>query len=124
MTRQVDDGSERIVRYVGSLGDGTYIVEHSDGQLERKTSQTDWARVDATTETEIEAAIAGDPDWAGTEDVDWSKAELVVLGPKKPISIRLDQDVLEFFKREGSGYQRRINAVLRTYMEQVSKKRA
>jgi uncharacterized protein (DUF4415 family) len=40
---------------------------------------------------------------------------------KKAISIRLDEDVLDFFKREGEGYQRRINAVLRSYMQQKTK---
>ena len=36
---------------------------------------------------------------------------------KKSLSIRLDPDVLEWFKRQGKGYQTRINAVLRMYME-------
>jgi uncharacterized protein (DUF4415 family) len=87
---------------------------------DRRKGKTDWARFDAMTEPEIEAAIASDPDWAGTENIDWSKAELIMPAAKKPISIRLDEDVLEFFKRDGSGYQRRINAVLRSYMEHKS----
>ena len=36
---------------------------------------------------------------------------------KKAVSIRLDQDVLDFFKAAGRGYQTRINAILRSYME-------
>jgi uncharacterized protein (DUF4415 family) len=40
---------------------------------------------------------------------------------KKAISIRIDEDVLDFFRREGEGYQRRMNAVLRSYMQQKSK---
>ncbi|HEY2342624.1 MAG TPA: BrnA antitoxin family protein [Chthoniobacteraceae bacterium] len=46
--------------------------------------------------------------------------------PKKAISIRVDEDVLDFFRKEGEGYQRRINAVLRSYMQQKlkAKKRA
>ncbi|CAN2534428.1 hypothetical+protein [Methylocapsa aurea] len=48
--------------------------------------------------------------------IDWSKAE-VVVPPKTPaISIRLDQDLVDFFKTEGPGYRRRIDAVLRRYM--------
>jgi len=43
---------------------------------------------------------------------------------KKAISIRVDEDVLDFFKNEGAGYQRRMNAVLRSYMQQKRKKRA
>ena len=36
---------------------------------------------------------------------------------KVDIHMRLDPDIVEFFKKEGPGYQSRINAVLRTYME-------
>ena len=36
---------------------------------------------------------------------------------KTAISLRVDQDVLEWFKAQGDGYQTRINAVLRTYMD-------
>jgi len=73
------------------------------------------------TDEEIEAAIASDPDWDEFRDVDWSKAVLVIPPKKKAISIRVDEDVLGFFKREGEGYQGRMNAVLRSYMQQKSK---
>jgi uncharacterized protein (DUF4415 family) len=36
---------------------------------------------------------------------------------KKAISIRIDPDVLEWFKKHGKRYQSRINAVLRAYVE-------
>jgi uncharacterized protein (DUF4415 family) len=111
---------ENIVRFVGRLGDGTYVVEHSDGRLERKKSQTDWAAVDALTDEEITQAVANDPD-AVPIDIDWSDAVLVVPPKKQAISIRVDEDVLNFFKKEGDGYQRRINAVLRSYMQQKAK---
>jgi len=38
-------------------------------------------------------------------------------GTKKQITLRLDPDVLKFFRRQGRGYQSTINAVLRKYME-------
>ena len=50
-------------------------------------------------------------------DVDWPKARLVIPEAKTPVSIRLDPEVLAFFKAQGRGYQTRINAVLRAYME-------
>jgi uncharacterized protein (DUF4415 family) len=115
---------EYIVRHVASLGDGTHIIEHPDGSLERRKSETDWARLDAMTDEEIEASIADDPDWQEFKDIDWSKAVLVTPPKKKAISIRVDEDVLDYFKNEGAGYQRRINAVLRSYMQQKRKKRA
>jgi uncharacterized protein (DUF4415 family) len=73
------------------------------------------------TDDEVEASIANDPDWAEFKDIDWSGAVLVMPVKKKAISIRVDEDVLDFFKREGDGYQRRINAVLRSYMQQKAK---
>ena len=48
---------------------------------------------------------------------------LVIPPKKKAISIRVDEDVLDYFKKEGAGYQRRMNAVLRSYMQQKRKKR-
>jgi len=89
----------------------------------RRRGKTDWARLDAMTDEEIEEAVRNDPD-AVPLDVDWSKAILVVPPKKKAISIRVDEDVLDYFKNEGTGYQRRINAVLRSYMQQKRKKRA
>ena len=91
---------------------------------ERRKGKTDWARVDALTDEEIEASITNDPDWEESKDIDWSKAVLVIPPRKKAISIRLDEDVLDYFKKEGAGYQRRMNAVLRSYMQQKRKKRA
>ena len=85
--------------------------------------KTDWAVVDPLSDEEIEKAIRNDPD-AVPLDFDWSKAVLVIPPKKKAISIRVDEDVLDYFKKEGSGYQRRINAVLRSYMQQKRKKRA
>jgi uncharacterized protein (DUF4415 family) len=70
------------------------------------------------TDEEIIASVAGDPDW---HEDRWSEAVLVVPPKKQAISIRLDGDVLDFFKEQGAGYQKRINAVLRSYMNAVRK---
>ncbi len=40
---------------------------------------------------------------------------------KQAISIKLDKDLLDFFKAQGRGYQTRINAVLRHYMDRMKK---
>jgi len=74
------------------------------------------------TDEDIAKAVANDPD-AVPIDIDWSDAVLVIPPKKKAISIRVDEDVLDFFKREGEGYQRRMNAVLRSYMQQKSRKK-
>jgi len=88
---------------------------------DRRKGKTDWARVDALTDDDISKAVANDPDWAEFKDIDWSDAVLVMPAKKKAISIRVDEDVLDFFKKDGDGYQRRINAVLRSYMQQKAK---
>lgn len=98
-----------------------------DEVLERRArgeeSLTDRARVEAMTDEDIEAAIADDPDWAEFKDIDWSKATIVYPKPKTAVSIRLDHDVVDFFKKDGKGYQTRINAVLRHYIEEKMRKR-
>ena len=88
-----------------------------------RPGKTDWAAVDALTDEEIEQAVSNDPD-AVPLDFDWSNAVLVIPPKKKAISIRVDEDVLDYFKKEGAGYQRRMNAVLRSHMQQKHKKRA
>jgi uncharacterized protein (DUF4415 family) len=79
-------------------------------------SQTDWTRIDAMTD----------------DDIDYSDippltpemfANVVVrkgfkpVPAKKQLTLRIDQDVIEFFRTQGQGYQTRINQLLRAYME-------
>jgi uncharacterized protein (DUF4415 family) len=84
--------------------------------------KTDWAAFDALTDEQIEEAIKNDPDWS--DDWNWGDAVLVIPPKKKAISIRVDEDVLDYFKHEGAGYQRRMNAVLRSYMQQKKSKKS
>jgi len=83
--------------------------------------KTDWEKLRNLTDEEIEASIKNDPDWS--DDWNWGDAVLVIPPKKKAISIRVDEDVLDYFKHEGAGYQRRINAVLRSYMQQKKSKK-
>jgi uncharacterized protein (DUF4415 family) len=46
----------------------------------------------------------------------WADAVVVNPAPKQPISLRVDRDVLAWFKDQGPRYQSRINAVLRSYV--------
>jgi hypothetical protein len=66
---------ERIVRY--SPDEIRKMI--ADGE-----DRTDWARVDALTDEDIERPMRDDPDWADLIDIDWSKAELVIPSPKRP----------------------------------------
>ncbi|MDH4044222.1 MAG: BrnA antitoxin family protein [Gemmatimonadota bacterium] len=79
---------------------------------------TDWERLRQLTDEDIAKAVAEDPDAAPLLDEEWFKrAKLVLPDPKLPVTIRLDRDVVMWFKQGGPRYQSRINAVLRAYME-------
>jgi uncharacterized protein (DUF4415 family) len=85
---------------------------------DRPKGKTDWAKIDALTDRQIDTAIRDDPDAAPALEESWfDDAELVMPVAKERITMRLDQDVLSWFRKQGRGYQTRINAVLRTYME-------
>jgi uncharacterized protein (DUF4415 family) len=68
------------------------------------------------TEAELEASIAADPDDVH-EAVDWTKAVKGLPLPKQPVKLRIDADVLAWFRATGKGYQTRMNNVLRTFVE-------
>lgn len=90
------------------------IVKRSRNELRK--SETDWEAVKRLADEDIARAVAEDPD-AAPLDIDWSKAEVVYPPKKQAVSIRLDDDILEYFRAQGPGYQTRINAVLRHYVE-------
>ena len=88
----------------------------------RGEDESDLPRVRAMTEDELEAAIDSDPDWKDVPE-DWFEEAIPVLpGPKKLLSLRVDPDVLDWFRAQGPGYQTRMNAVLRAYMKAASKR--
>ena len=95
-----------------------YTIEEIEAMIARGEDKTDWARVDAMTDEDIERAMRDDPDWKDHMDIDWSKAKMVIPDRKKAISIRLDPDIIDFFQATGKGYQTRINAVLRHFVEE------
>ena len=80
-------------------------------------SQTDWKALEKKTDEEIREAVESDPDTYFLDE-DWFEAATFVnpSAEKERISIRLDEDILEFFRSQGRGYQSRINKVLREYM--------
>lgn len=80
--------------------------------LRKDKTGTDWPRL------RQERAAGVEPAREATEgEFDWAQATVVMPPAKSAISLRLDTDVLAFFKAQGRGYQTRINAVLRSYME-------
>ena len=74
-------------------------------------SKTNWDLVDKLTDADlIDEAL---PE---LDETFWQEA-VFVPGPKHQITLRIDADVVDFFRAQGPGYQRRMNAVLRRYME-------
>lgn len=59
----------------------------------------------------------------GLPDDFWASARVVEPVAKQPISLRVDTDVLDWFKAQGPRYQSRMNAVLRSYMDQTGGRR-
>jgi len=86
---------------------------------ERGEDRTDLARLKAMSDEDLEQSIAADPDWRDVPR-DWYRgAEAVMPRAKVPVSIRLDADLVEFFRDQGRGWQTKINAVLRAYADAV-----
>jgi uncharacterized protein (DUF4415 family) len=88
-----------------------------------KKSQTDWKRVGALKDDKI--------DFSDTPELTPEMfARAVVRRGLKPVvrkeqlTIRIDSDVLEWYREQGPGYQTRINALLRAYMEERGRKSA
>ena len=97
-----------------------HIVKRTAEEMRTMTargeSKSDWSRAGAMTSADIEAAIATDADEADIA-VDWSTASVTLPEPKAVLNMRVDRDVLDFFRKQGKGYQSRINAVLRSFVE-------
>ena len=101
-----------------------YTAEELRRMRARGEDRTDWARIDAKTDPEIAADTATDPAWEGIPE-DWADRASPTLmaeileggGRKRPVTIRLDADIVDYFKAQGRGWQTRINAALRAYVE-------
>jgi uncharacterized protein (DUF4415 family) len=66
-------------------------------------------------DAEIHAGIEADPDAHATDDAFWKDAKVVLPSRKEVVTMRLDADLLAWFRQQ-RGYQTRINAILRSYM--------
>ena len=83
---------------------------------EKKSSQSDWARVDALKDKDIDYS-----DIPPLNDEFWQNAKLVMPGNKVKVTMRLDPEIIDWFKNQGRGYQTRINAVLKSYVQAHTK---
>lgn len=77
-----------------------------------KRRRTGWAKLQKMTDHEIDYS-----DIPPTDAKFLKKAQVVLPPVKTHLSLRLDEDIVEWFKRQGAGYQTKINAVLRSYVQ-------
>jgi uncharacterized protein (DUF4415 family) len=87
------------------------------GNISTEPPKTDWDRLRRLTPEEIRAGLADDPSAAPTDPGFWDTAHVVQPRPKETVTMRLDADVLDWFREQGRGYQTRMNAVLRSFVE-------
>jgi uncharacterized protein (DUF4415 family) len=113
-----DMSGENITRAVLTQ-DGTVMIEQPDGSYRKAESKTDWQRVNALSDAEIEASARDDGASPLFDDGLWANAHVVVPTriPKKHQGMRLDVDVIDWFRAQGPGWQTRMNAVLRSFVE-------
>ena len=78
----------------------------------KKRSRTNWIKIDTLKDIEIDTSDIREQGKAF-----FKRAMLRLPEPKAAVTIRLDRQVLNWFKAKGPGYQTRINALLRAYME-------
>ena len=93
----------------------SYTAEELREMRERGEDLTDWERVGSLTDEEIEAAF----DHEDEGEFDWDNVIVGIPLPKRQITLRLDGDIIDAFKAKGSGYQTRINNVLRSYVNAI-----
>jgi len=86
------------------------------GKTSKAEGGTDWNRLRRITAAAIRKGIESDPDVHPTDEKFWKDAKVVLPRRKEAVTMRLDADLLEWFRRQ-RGYQTRINAILRAYMK-------
>jgi uncharacterized protein (DUF4415 family) len=82
----------------------------------KRGTGTDWNKLRRRSAAAIRAGIEADPDVHPTDTTFWQNAKVVLPRRKAVVTMRLDADLLDWF-RQHHGYQTRINAILRTYMK-------
>ena len=81
-------------------------------------SKTDWKRVDSMSDEDLTQNALSDRDNPPIDEKFFARAKQVQSPlPKKQITLRIDSDILDWFKRQGKGYQTMMNAVLRAYKD-------
>lgn len=100
------------------------IVRATLDEVRQMPTRTDFKRLGAMTEEDIERAALDDPDALPMTDQELEQAMSVPPGKALPVTIRIDPDVLAFFREAGPGYQTRMNRVLRAFVNAARRRQA
>lgn len=95
----------------------THIKSYTAAELKarRADSGTNLKKVDAMTDAKLELAIEEDKDERDLHP-DWTRAKLVLPEPKQSVHLRLEREIIDFFKAQGKGHISRMQAALRAYV--------
>ena len=93
-----------------------YTAKQIKARIARGEDRTNWNKIDAVSGTQLEASIRADVDDVRGEP-DWMEAIVGIPAPKDHINIRIDHDVLQWFRSNGKGYQTLMNNVLRAFVQ-------
>jgi uncharacterized protein (DUF4415 family) len=92
-----------------------YSAKQIQSKISRGEDRTNWAEAESVTGDKLEASIRADRDEVDGEP-DWMQAVIGMPAPKDHI-IRVDRDVLQWFRSNGRGYQTLMNNVLRAFVQ-------
>ena len=82
----------------------------------RAESRTDLSKGDTMTDEELERLIAENEDERDIRP-DWTRAKLILPHAKQSVHLRLEQEIIDFFKAHGKGHISRMQAVLKAYVD-------
>ncbi len=90
---------------------------YNSKELDKLESKTDWERLERMQDEEIDVSEVPELDEAF-----WQHARQFIYTPqaKKQVTMRIDADVLDWFREQGKGYQTMMNGVLKAYKETVT----
>jgi uncharacterized protein (DUF4415 family) len=94
---------------------GKNIVRYAADQLKAKRAEsvTDLSKVDAMSDEQVERLVAEDEHGIRP---DWTRAKLILPHAKRSVHLRLEEDIVNFFKSSGRGHISRMQAVLKAYV--------
>ena len=93
-----------------------YTAKQIKAKIARGEDRTNWDRVDVVTGARLEKSIRADVDDIHSEP-DWTQTIVGIPARKDHINIRVDHDVLQWFRSNGKGYQTLMNNVLRAFVQ-------